>query len=214
MRCGCASRRCFPLFVRSSCLLVNKTDLTFPIIAGRNGDSKHMGREHLERRNNWQAEAAERGGRAETIFHAIMQHYLIGMPFAGKLKPRELRGIYRRGNGLHGIAPDYVLRHQKTSKAVFVEIKRQRAAGNAHERACKFMMPGILNSARHIARQPVNVIPFWWIFSNGIASDPRYKREIMHWFQGIESHVLLWEDITDYTPVIDHFEQYIQPLLE
>ena len=75
------------------------------------------------------------------------------------------------------------------------------------------MMPGVLNSIREIGNQPQDVIPVWWIFADEIASDPRYKREILHWFQRIESHVLLWENITDYKPVVGHFEEHIQPLL-
>ena len=142
-----------------------------------------------------------------------MRHFLIDMPISGAENPRELLGIYGAKYGRHGIAPDYVFRHRETDRAVFVELKRQRAKGNAHERACKFMMPGILNSIRQIGNQPRGVIPVWWIFADEIASDPRYKREILHWFQGIEAHVLLWENITDYRPVVDHFEEHIQPLL-
>lgn len=172
-----------------------------------------MGRQHLERRANWQAEAGERGGRAEKIFYDIMSHYLVDSPFMGIVKPQDLKGIYGKRNGRHGIVPEYILRNPNTGKAVFVEIKRQRAAGNAHERACKFMMPGILNSMREISSQPTSVIPFWWIFANGIAIDPYYRQEIMHWFQGIEGHVLLWPDMIDYNPVINHFEEHIQGLL-
>lgn len=142
-----------------------------------------------------------------------MRVYLQDTPFTGTKNPRDLRSIYGDRNGRHGIAPDYALRNNRTGKTVYVEIKRQRAAGNAHERACKFMMPGILNSMRTVANQPAGVIPFWWVFSNGIANDIRYRREILHWFQGIEPHVLLWRRIDDYRPVIDHFESHIQPLL-
>ena len=172
-----------------------------------------MARKHLEWRESWQDEAVERGGRAEKIFDLIMLHYLIDLPIAGVENPKDLRGIYNNGCSRHGIAPDYVLRHRDTNRAVFVEIKRQRAKGNAHERACKFMMPGILNSIREVSNQPQNVIPVWWIFSDEIATGSRYRREIYHWFQGVESHVLLWENITDYRPVVDHFEEHIQPLL-
>ena len=69
-----------------------------------------------------------------------MPHYPIDLPIAGIENPKELRGIYNDGRSRHGIAPDYVPRHRYTNRAVLVEIKRQRAKGNAHERACKFMM--------------------------------------------------------------------------
>ena len=35
----------------------------------------------------------------------------------------------------------------------------------------------------------------------------------MHWFQGIEGHVLLWSNLADSSMVTDHFEKYIRQLL-
>ena len=75
------------------------------------------------------------------------------------------------------------------------------------------MMPGILCSARKHAGQPDGVVPVWWIFTGGIAVDERYRREIKHWFHGIEEHVLLWTDRSDNSQVTDHFDRFIRPLL-
>ena len=178
-----------------------------------------MGREHLEGRDNWQRDSAIRGSEAERAFDAIMQNYVIDTDYEYEYKPKDLRGIYglqpsgRRGEQPHGILPEAVIRSKTTGRAVYVEVKRQRAAGNAHERACKYFAPGIIASARAIARQPEGIIPFWWIFTNGIATDPRYVQEITHWFHGVERHLLLWESIQDYEPVISHFERHIQPML-
>ncbi len=74
------------------------------------------------------------------------------------------------------------------------------------------MMPGILSSAREIANQE-GVIPFWWVFSNGIASDPRYRREILHWFKGMERNVLLWQNMDSGIELEEHFESCIKPML-
>ncbi len=105
-----------------------------------------------------------------------------------------------------------MVRNVRTGRAIFVEIKRQRAAGNAHERACKYFTPGIVASGRKIARQPPGVLPFWWVFTEGVAKDDRYVREIMHWFQGVEPHVLLWEPRRART-LANHFDTYILPLI-
>lgn len=169
-----------------------------------------MGREHLENRDNWQAESAVRGSEAERAFDAIMRLYCIGTEFRYISKPRDLREIYGRS---HGIVPEAVIRNSRTNRAVYVEVKRQRNAGNAHERACKYFAPGIIASARAIANQPDDIIPFWWIFTNGIATDPRYVQEITHWFRGVEDNLLLWRAIRDYEPVVDHFERCIKPML-
>lgn len=187
-----------------------------------------MAREHLENRGPWQGKGVARGRGAEDVFHAPMSRHLKGADISAVHKPKDLKGIYgeveidvRRKGKLpgarfkeYGIEPEYALRHKKTGRMIFVEIKRQRDRGNAHERACKYMMPGIVESARVIAQQPVGVVPFWWIFTNGLATSPRYIREIRHWFRGREAHLLLWENVRNHDQVINHFESRIRQLLE
>ena len=150
-----------------------------------------MAREHLARRKPWQDLAGARGSTAEDVFSVIMEAHLEDTEYTTVHKPKSLAGIYgtrtdKRGRvRLHGIHPEYAVRNNDTGKSIYVEIKRQRASGNAHERACKYMMPGILSSARAAAGQGNDVIPFWWIFTNGLATDRYYRQEISHWFQGM-----------------------------
>lgn len=146
-----------------------------------------------------------------------MREYLRGTNYIPTKSPSDLSGIYGnhpKTGRPHGVRPDYSIKNQETNKVMYIELKRQRAAGNAHERACKFMMPGIVRSAQKLANQPKEVIPFWWVFSNGIASDLRYVQEIRHWFLGSESHVFLWENIEEHTCLVSHFDRHIKPLLD
>lgn len=173
-------------------------------------------RKYLERREKWQDDAATRGQTAEDAFTNIMQEHLKDSGIEIVKFPKDLREIYGSqadGRKSHGVQPDHAIRNIENQKAIYVEIKRQRAAGNAHERACKFMMPGIVKSAQLIANQPKSIIPFWWIFSNGIATSYRYRQEIQHWFKGIQEHVLLWGDINNAKELTDHFDKYIKGLL-
>lgn len=184
--------------------------------SGQLGGLRPMTREHLEGRENWQNEANRRGQIAELDFGEVMRQHLTGTDFTVDDRPRDLASIYGRGqesSRAGGIRPDHAICNATTGKAIYVEVKRQRAAGNAHERACKYMMPGILRSARQHAGQPEDVIPIWWIFTNGIATDGRYEREIMHWFLGIERHVLLWQNRSVPSYVTDHFDKHICQLL-
>jgi hypothetical protein len=157
-----------------------------------------------------------RGHGAEDVFHAIMQFYLRGQGFERVKKPPDLKGIYgqRTTGNPHGIRPEYAVRHKASGRTIFVEIKRQRASGNAHERACKYFAPGIVESSRQIARLPEGTFPFWLIFTNGIATDPNYRREITHWFRGFEGHLLLWPSVDHHDALIDHFDTHIRPILE
>lgn len=175
-----------------------------------------MGREHLEGRDNWQREAGRRGKGAEYAFDIIMRAYVTDTDYEYENKPWDLRDIYgSQPNSArpHGIVPDAVIRSRSTQRAVYIEVKRQRAAGNTHERACKYSTPGITASACAKAGQPAGTIPFWWIFTNGIATDPKYVQEVRHWFRGVERHLLLWESLQDFEPVVDHFERHIRPML-
>ena len=175
-----------------------------------------MAREHLEQRDNWQEEASERGRKAEDVFDEVIQRHLRGGILEATFKPMDLAGVYgtRRSGRPHGLRPECAIRNTRSGRIVFVEIKRQRAAGNAHERACKYLAPGILVAMREVGRQPANVVPMWWIFTNGIARDPDYRREISFWFRGLEPNLLLWDDLDDHDTVVHHFETHIRPMLE
>ncbi len=176
-------------------------------------------RRHLEGRDKWQDEAAVRGLSAEEWFLEVLSDHLevlsdhLGNDFQVMRRPNDLRGIYgvHPSGQPHGVQPDHAI-YGPAGRTIYVEMKRQRAAGNAHERACKYFTPGIIRSGREIANQPNGVIPFWWVFTNGVAEDQRYVREIMHWFQGIEPHVLLWQP-PDPTMLTDRFDTHILPLL-
>lgn len=119
-----------------------------------------MARDHLANRANWQKLSAARGLSAEDTFTVIMQMHLADTSLVATHKPKDLAGLYghRRGRDgrlrPHGARPEFTVRNSETDKAIYVEIKRQRASGNAHERACKYLMPGIVASAQAIANQP------------------------------------------------------------
>lgn len=176
-----------------------------------------MARKNLEGRANWQGKAVARGQSAEDIFSVIMDMHLAGSNIEAVHKPRDLKGLYGyqpSGNRKHGIEPEFMLKNRDNNKKIYVEMKRQRAGGNAHERACKYFMPGMVKSIQADANQPSDVYPVWVIFSNGIANSPRYQQEIMHWFKGLEHHVFLWKSLRDHKAIIKHFDSYIRPLLD
>ena len=175
-----------------------------------------MAREHLEQRDNWQEEANKRGRKAEDVFDEIMKRHLHGSGLEPIPKPRSLATIYgvRESGRPHGVRPDYAIRNQADGRTMFVEIKRQRDAGNAHERACKYLAPSLLTAMREVGQQPTTVVPMWWIFTEGLAQNPDYRQEISFWFRGLEPNLLLWDDLDDHNAVIHHFETHIRPMIE
>ena len=114
-----------------------------------------------------------------------------------------------------GVEPDLAIRNQAKGTKIWVEIKWQKAEGNAHERACKYFAPGLVSRAEKLANVDR---PFYFIFAGEMVDTPgksdRYHAEIDTWFDapGWEDHVLKW---VDHDPVAlrEWFEQSIRPAL-
>ena len=170
-----------------------------------------MARKHLSGRENWQADGLKRATKAENNFSDIMDNYLSSSEFKVQSHPRCLTKIYQEK---WGIVPEYKIQNLNTKKSIFVEVKRQKGGGNAHERACRYFMPALVESCRIIANQPAGVIPFWIIFSDGITQNKKGRAEIQHWFTGYERHLLLWDDYANTQMVKDHFDTHIRNMLE
>ena len=116
-----------------------------------------MARKELkERDSRWRSESAAQDRIEEDTFLTIMNQHLRSTVFTIEHMPLDLAEIYgsHGQNQRHGIRPKFKIRNRTTNKSVFVELKRQKAGGNAHERACKYFMPGIIESARKIANHP------------------------------------------------------------
>ena len=181
-----------------------------------------MSREHLKARAKWQNSSAARAEGPEKALHITMSMHLDRYP-GGDIeyvhKPKDLRGIYgkrksKKGRwGEHGIVPEGMIVNRANGRCVFVEMKRQGSGGNAHERACKYMMPGVVASMRERSGHAKPIIPMWWIFTDDIAKDPWRKQEIRHWFKGMEPQLLFWPDWSDYERLIAHFEEHIKGML-
>ncbi len=169
----------------------------------------------LSERSKWQGEAGARRRSAPETFKVIMSMYLEDEGFEFNFQPRKLSGIYgtRTSGRPHGIIPEFEIINLSSGKGVFGEIKRQKADGNAHERACKYMMPSILRAIREASNQSTKITPFWWIFSEGIARDKDYRQEISYWFKGFEENLTFWPKVDDHNVIIKHFEQHIRPML-
>lgn len=171
-------------------------------------------RTFLSLRENWQAEANERGTKSEYIFYDVMQENFDAMKskhYKIEKKPKDLKQIY---DSQRGIVPDFAIRNELTGRSVYVEIKRQRPHGNAHERACKYFAPGIIVAGRKHGKIDDSTLPFFWIFTNGLATNERYKSEIAFWFSTpkAEKHFLLWD--LDKRKLLDFFLQNIRPVID
>lgn len=108
---------------------------------------------------------------------------------------RLCNGIYEEcRNGVWkkprcGVIPDICIHHMQTNKRYFIECKHQNAAGNAHERACKFATPGMIQLIKEAI--DVQYHPVGYMFEGGIATCPKYIRELKATYSDTLDHLLI-----------------------
>lgn len=198
-----------------------------------------MGSKALRGRENWQNQSGQKGGKAELQFFSVLQDHFEGSDFRIREKPREFKDIYSNVSldpetlsqiynpnetWSHGIIPDYAIDNLRTRKTIYTEVKsqdgwvegkeRKAGRGNVHERSNKYFTPGLQKILRDKGGISKEFLPFWVVFQGDIARDPKRVREISLWYEGIERHFLLWHDSTKPTQLLNHFDDFIAPILE
>lgn len=141
-----------------------------------------------------------------------------------KLTKKELSEIYNPSDISGGIVPDAAITNRRTGKTIYVEIKRQNGwvegkpksagRGNAHERLCKYFMPGILKRLQKASKITKSEFPIWAVFEGDITRDPIHVREITCWFEGHLDNLFFWRKTNDAVSLISHFENHIKPLID
>jgi len=199
-----------------------------------------MGTDALRLRETWQDYSGANAGIAEKSFYEVFKELFIGTNFRIRPKPQDFKNIYldveldekvlkqiynvpKDKIKKHGIAPDYAIDNINTKKTIYIEVKRQDGwvegkerkvgRGNAHERSNKFFTPGLLEALSKKGKLGEGVLPFWVIFQGDITRDPCRVREVTLWYGKEKKHFFMWRNQKDITPLIDHFNKYIKPLL-
>lgn len=200
-----------------------------------------MGSEANRLREKWQHYSGANAANAEHSFFGVFKEFFKGTEFKIRDKPKEFKNLYV-GYELdeltlqeiytpdteitkHGVSPDYAIDNTATGKTIYIEIKRQdgwveetdrkAGRGNAHERLGKYFTPGLRETLHKQSNLAPNVLPFWVIFQGNITRDPCRVREITFWFgQEFTNHKFFWRDSSNSKPLIEHFVNYILPLLE
>ena len=175
-----------------------------------------MAREHLSARKPWQQSPKAGGVLSAVEFHLLMAQELRASPLEIRRRPSSLRDVYGRyeeSDQPHGVQPQFEITNTETNKKIWVLFRRQGPSGNAHERICKYFTPGLIGSAQTIGGHEPGVIPFWFIFTDHLATDERYVREIRHWFGRRDEHLLLWKQNQNPVEIVQHFRAHIKPML-
>jgi hypothetical protein len=107
--------------------------------------------------------------------------------------------------------PDAGIRHIASGRRYAIECKRQQAAGNAHERACKYTSPSILAFIKK--KLGVDYHPIGYVFAGGIVEDKAYCRELRAFFKFAKEHLLLWKEDRKPEILVEWLESTVLPLL-
>ena len=168
-------------------------------------------RKEIKGRGNWQSASMARGQGAELVFKTFFEGKFNNTNYIVCARPKHFAKLYADN---HDIRPDFMIENIVTNKRFFVEVKRQHAGrGNAHERACRYFTPGLINAFKKMSNIDI-VIPIWLVFCNGITLDEKRVREIKFWFYEHEINYLLWPNLSDTSYIDNHFENHIKPLLD
>lgn len=108
--------------------------------------------------------------------------------------------------------PDIGIIHLASNRKYIIEVKKQQAAGNAHERACKYMAPGMVDYLKESLE--VDYHPVGFVFSGGMADNAGYRREVSFFIgKSLRHHVLFWKGERDPNHLAEWFDSTVRPLL-
>ena len=199
-----------------------------------------MGSEANRLRRKWQDYSGSNATIAEHSFYEVFKELFKETEYVLNTKPKcfkklyvdvalsaeEQSEIYTPAKPItrHGLEPDCSITNKRTGKTIFIELKRQDGwvegkerkdgRGNAHERLCKYFTPGLLRACREEGNISEEYYPFWIVFQGDITRDPCRVREITYWFAENKANFTFWRNKSNPLVLIEHFEQYIVPILE
>lgn len=142
--------------------------------------------------------------KSETKFVKTLSSLVNPKVFEVVAKPSELRKIL----GGYGIVPEAVLRHRKSGRMMYFEVKKQGKRGNADERAAKHHTREFYKLLRNVTKMRYHA--YRTIFCESLAKLPKYRTKIPFYFE--KDHYLLWEDY-DQAILSKYIKKTVLPLL-
>ena len=110
-----------------------------------------------------------------------------------------------------GFIPDVKIESVATGKSYFIECKAQNDSGNAHERACKFATPSMIEAMQR--KIGVDYHPIGYLFSGDLITKKKYLLELRLSFWFAKDHMLLWPKTRPAQALAEWFEAVIKGLL-
>jgi hypothetical protein len=139
-------------------------------------------------------------------------------PVAGDTWFDEARGTFmtqgekgRPREAQCGFVPDVKIKCIATGRAYYAECKAQNDAGNAHERACKFATPSVIEAMQR--KMGVSYHPIGYLFSGDLITKKKYLLELELCYGFKREHMLLWPKARPAIALAAWFEEIIKNLI-
>jgi hypothetical protein len=110
-----------------------------------------------------------------------------------------------------GCVPDVKITCLSTGKSYYIECKAQNDAGNAHERACKFATPSMIEAMQR--KMGVEYHPIGYLFSGDLVTKKKYVLELQLSFAFAADHLVLWPKTRPAQQLVNWFEKSLKQLL-
>jgi len=149
-----------------------------------------MARKHLKERKK-QPGHDQSYQKSERNFSRAARRALDSRKYRVVDKPKDLRHLFTDDNPRPlGLRPELSIENVKTSRKLFVEVKKQGPKGNADERAMKHHTKQFYSLMKQKYRYTYH--PFVTIFCENLAKDRRYTLKIRYLIE--PDNYFLWRD--------------------
>jgi hypothetical protein len=124
----------------------------------------------------------------------------------------QFRTLKKRAATGGGCEIDCKIQHIASGRRIFLEVKHQGAAGNAHERAAKYATPSVI---AHVQKKfGVTYHPFGYVFTGEMVERLDYRVELETTYGFAPDNLFMWRKERPVAPLVQWLETTILPPLK
>jgi len=124
---------------------------------------------------------------------------------------KQFRTLKRQFASGGGCEIDCKIEHIRSGKKIFIEVKNQGPAGNAHERAAKYATPSIIS---HVQKKfNISYNPFAYMFTGEMVDRLDYRVELETTYGFAQDCLFMWSKEHPLEPLVQWLESTILPKL-
>jgi hypothetical protein len=124
---------------------------------------------------------------------------------------KQFRTLKKAAAAGGGCEIDCKIQHVASGRRIFLEVKNQGGAGNAHERAAKYATPSVV---AHVQKKfGVSYHPFGYVFTGEMVERLDYRVELETTYGFAPDYLFMWRKERPLAPLVAWLETVILPPL-